>query len=1559
MKSILATYRDRTPGSFTEDDKDTIREAFKSAMPCDLISDDDYVAFFDVLYKFRLVASGAFRHVGEGAKELFDSTLSVGEDGIYLDEYHFLYELIQNVDDCEYDDVRNCSLNVSFDTVNNNIELVYNEKGFTPKNVFAITGIAERDKNVSPDKIEIGEKGIGFKSVFGIADSVLIQSGKFFFEIDKSNSMLPLARYKDNQRIVAYPGTRLILKIRSSSVQSIYDGISDRYSKNEALFNKNPILFLNKLTSLSFNDKDCSRYMKFQVTARPDATALTEMFIEKDVSISVEIKGVESDKTNKNEISCYRYTMPIIYDRKSCVSRYGKETKFNTKKLYLAALFPHAGELGKHITKGSLYSFFPTKIDTDVPLSLHVPYKLDVSREYVDPQGCNDWFNHTNTIVMNFLKNIYADLSETLKNKVIDYLPKKPQYILVLGGDQKRCLAQKCYQWSNILDERVIYTSDSTYEKPNDVISLDIDGSAEEHLEIYSLLSLSEKLFIPPRKMSLDKYGITQVMEINRLLFKAAFKNPRVTDRALNIVVDKEYGSFDIGKSIDELGEISLSVQQVSAICSHNQIVDIFHTKSADRIKNDIRIPFYLSATLPQIDEESTEIIVEYLRNNRISENLMRYLKRIEYRFVVMDEIDSGMFFVFNNYLVLSMDNPLTAFAAFIKSINKNAFTAAMEMSQKSIELNKAVLDNKMSDYNFLLLLRAERGSIAQVWGSHYRKYIDLINESSFDSYRFINELLQNADDCKYPHGDHDPYFEFYMEKGKLITTYNEYGFDKSNVRAITSIGESTKRWINTGQANSTIGEKGVGFKSVFQIASTVIIRSRGFWFKLKAAKPTVPVVADQTPDFFPGTKMIFHLLNPLPEHIFSEKKALSICLCLRKLMKITLCSIKVEIDDSVTNYRNVFIDGEKYSFKKFVHDFDVTDETAIAERANFQRIITRSQRISIYLPSNKQAEKAMQMGILYCGLPTSVRLGIPLIIDAPFEVNTSRDCVLHRRWNNIIRDETYNALIKMLNIMRVEKGIQIMKYISIHGLYENDGYLNVNDNYLKIKLASEEIIPLLNGEFASAKSGVVVYPDICLYIIKSGLVNAPEGRIVSTDEQIEKLKWLGCKQADMVDVFSIIKRAVESGLLNSDERFRNELYKYLKREELKLQRSIINELSIIPVKPRQGGINGFVTIREKIYSSNESHSTSEYYLLDDRLLSADDCFMIFGKQIQKMDYHQKRDLYREKIDSWLCINNYQQTAELLLNEYKHNRAMLDTCRQHLIGGGLAKIPMKYLSGRYNIGSKFISDSSYGYHGEIINNLLTAPDYKSLAGYLGCSLVRSINYSDVSNYIGSLSANDIEDFLYCDLDNGYEIIGRFYRNGKIPDDLVKKYELDVLFPETDTGKSYAFRTEPVKNIDSLRRSIKAQELNRIVSKKISVRQPEKTISDSRERSLQKYESPENRRYVSCQMCKVSKQHYFMEVNAIEREPDYEWIEMHLCLCLECSKQFEGWRCLKNSVFYSEFISNILKANFRSIEPIEVSIADRQIHFTATHLAEVQTILERHRTLREKKQKILE
>ncbi|KAK0601138.1 hypothetical protein LWI29_021534 [Acer saccharum] len=98
----------------------------------------------------------------------------------------------------------------------------------------------------------------------------------------------------------------------------------------------------------------------------------------------------------------------------------------------------------------------------------------------------------------------------------------------------------------------------------------------------------------------------------------------------------------------------------------------------------------------------------------------------------------------------------------------------------------------------------------------------------------FLMELIQNAEDNEYPSGV-NPSLEFVITSrditgtraaATLLMFNNEKGFSASNINSICSVAKSTKK----GNRNrGYIGEKGIGFKSVFLITSRPYILSNGY----------------------------------------------------------------------------------------------------------------------------------------------------------------------------------------------------------------------------------------------------------------------------------------------------------------------------------------------------------------------------------------------------------------------------------------------------------------------------------------------------------------------------------------------------------------------------------------------------------------------------------------------------------------------------------------------------------------------------------------------------------
>ncbi|XP_065109604.1 uncharacterized protein [Paramisgurnus dabryanus] len=92
----------------------------------------------------------------------------------------------------------------------------------------------------------------------------------------------------------------------------------------------------------------------------------------------------------------------------------------------------------------------------------------------------------------------------------------------------------------------------------------------------------------------------------------------------------------------------------------------------------------------------------------------------------------------------------------------------------------------------------------------------------------FVLELIQNADDNNYPNGGEQPALTFVVEKDCITILNNECGFEEKNIRAICDVGRSTKGKHKYGY----IGQKGIGFKSVFKVTDYPEIHSNGFHIK-------------------------------------------------------------------------------------------------------------------------------------------------------------------------------------------------------------------------------------------------------------------------------------------------------------------------------------------------------------------------------------------------------------------------------------------------------------------------------------------------------------------------------------------------------------------------------------------------------------------------------------------------------------------------------------------------------------------------------------------------------
>jgi hypothetical protein len=162
---------------------------------------------------------------------------------LYEKSTHFLLELIQNADDNTY----NCpNPTLSFSYKPGSLRIDCNEVGFTAENVEAICAISRSTKSGKTSYGEyIGEKGIGFKSVFKAADVVWISSREFTFKFDKTKFLGMVAPIWAKFPETTWPGCT-----------SIYLQLSKDYEEDTLIhelltFDTNLLIFLRRIEEIN------------------------------------------------------------------------------------------------------------------------------------------------------------------------------------------------------------------------------------------------------------------------------------------------------------------------------------------------------------------------------------------------------------------------------------------------------------------------------------------------------------------------------------------------------------------------------------------------------------------------------------------------------------------------------------------------------------------------------------------------------------------------------------------------------------------------------------------------------------------------------------------------------------------------------------------------------------------------------------------------------------------------------------------------------------------------------------------------------------------------------------------------------------------------------------------------------------------------------------------------------------------------------------------------------------------------------------------------------------
>ena len=1536
-----------------------LRDGLKNVTPAEVTSSDDGKAYIELLRKFREAVAENDKLHGDNYPALLSSILSVGEDGLYSNSLRFIFELIQNVDDCEYHSPEDCSLDMYFDFNLDKIVLTYNEVGFTPFNVFAITGIAEAAKNVSSSGNEIGEKGIGFKSVFGVSEKVLIRSGWFSFELYKENFTIPVASYQNTEYC---PGTEMTLYVPKRA-KEIYREIKAQYCSKEALFSRNPLLFLNKLTSLKMYF-DVWRSMEFHVS-RSGMTGCKAMEVERDVEISVNLRDHDangSDVDVRESITCSRYSYPVVFTRTACQARYGEDTQVgfpNGKTMILRVVLPNP-EYIQDVGMGALYSFLPTQLKLTVPMVCHVPFKLDASREFVDPQGENIWFKEASAHLTKLIDYAYMDWRSVVKENIVHYIPGIRRNLFAQNNGKEKCLSgQRSFSGKHYLDFPLFFCSDGAYHRADEVFCFNTEEKIAEPEKVYRLMGYQKYLFLSPK--AVNQFDIHTEQNVKDHLLRRAFTAPAHTGEILDYLDHAEYvySEKDIPKECD----FKLRAKQLEIIFRHTNLAECIQKSGCGQVQDNRRPAFSVGVDKLQ---ELQDVLYENFDLNETPGQVEKYMTYCHKKCICLD-INEDCFLPCQNAIVLSKNNPMASFASFCYAIDKKStFAIRLKLREASERLNQYVEEGVGSASDYLRDLRNIRLLIKESLGNRgYSSYINLILRSGTEKGRFIQEILQNADDCEYA-PDVVPTFVLNQKENIIQTQYNEVGFNRANIRAITAIGESTKNLLLNNDVH-TIGEKGVGFKSIFAVASEVKIHSGDYSFSLTDREPTIPRLLKSTEQSSEaGTKMELVLRDKSVFPDLTDKTILELCLCLRKLRSIRIGDHSVLIEDT-DGQRSITIDKRKHVFRRFTHAFTVSDDKALMERRNGARAITPEQTITCFVPKTGTSDFP-----LYNGLPTKHKIKIPMAIDAPFALTTSREEIEtdSSRWNNIIREELYTAILKVIDTLKYEEREKVLRFMRFVPRFKGSVRVYVNDisdsmylaqyDYLS-KLKARNILPTLDEKIFAIpqRKEAFRFPEVSRILF--GKVSAsqyagihPSTVIDVTGKDHEAaLNALECDTAAFAQAFSIVKMHAERYIW--DEKFRMSLFEFLEKADPDF-REQIKSMAIIPVYGKTPGTVDYIPWKDDsiFIKKGTGVSAADYYVLNEKILSKASCEKIMGSNINEMNDEWERNRYNKRLKELL---NGDDITEIYYDLLEENRsgALRKNESFAILNADPDKVPMKNELGKIVRSRLFICDEPAGYFPvKMMQRLIVHKECQNFARFMKIRELSGIHYNEL-DYKEVLTADDIECLMDEYFVNSEEILRGFYKDGLLPEELLEEYGLEYISVGRTGGEYYEFPTDAIKDRNSLVKHVKKLLTSpaKIVSVKVerTVQKGESAdgtmfelnARDAREGALRTYmpEGTHNRCF--CQMCHQVKPYRLMEVNNIEKKPKYYFPQLRIALCLECSKRFEYMR--NNNTIREKYLKDIKNASVLNQGTVDIAIGgEDKITFTGRHLAEIQEIL---------------
>jgi len=645
-----------------------------------------------------------------------------------------LLELLQNADD---EDSQKVEINLN--THENTLSI--SNYGITAK-AFSIDGIKSlMISNLSPKitKKYIGNKGLGFRSIINWSKEISIISENIEIKFSKDiaekqyNSIFTNIQHNDIIKKTKYPSH--IKPIPMLSMPSVVDVLSNNWTT------------IINIKYMKYLEDD----IKMQITEIRDEILLflnnleeLEIIIDNKILKNIKKEGL----LNKWKIYTKEGNIDsTLWENKDIPEQY---------KLMLAL----NDELDNDIKE--LFSFFPTKIDINLPFIVHGTFELNSSRNEI-----ND--SRKNRFILNKLVELISDTAKNLTTKKVSY-----QALVMLTYSHKNYILEKLGFYDNIIKymetAKIFPCIDQIYRTKDEVIYSD-------NLSNFIFKTENSYLFnnlLIPHNNTIDLSNFKLSTSIDNKKINLLSQNIKDINQRVNLIdlILKSFNSFD---------------EKLLFLIDENKDLVSVDDEVYTPTNKKITIPKYLK--LKFINKELYEKLI--IKLNITANDKARELQRILKSFTNIQSYDAipiiqKIVSSTNNQLDIKGINKHDVIKQMVHSLYSNyinlnitsefpspkiqLFSQSMDLKQSNkLYLSKTYISGKLTEYlfsniigkeNFLIDLsfyefeNSDKESIEEffLWLG-VNKYTKTIKLTTSNHYEYESYLKYVKDKIEVPQG--------------------------------------------------------------------------------------------------------------------------------------------------------------------------------------------------------------------------------------------------------------------------------------------------------------------------------------------------------------------------------------------------------------------------------------------------------------------------------------------------------------------------------------------------------------------------------------------------------------------------------------------------------------------------------------------------------------------------------------------------------------------------------------------------------------------------------------